>query len=123
MSDSAGASPLPTFAIKYGEVFKVEDYRQLPAQTIISFLTKGAAHYFGNEVASKVSTAKAKAEEEGTALTPEQIVELKKGYLADAVKDALDGTIGTGRASGPRRSWRRSPSGSGATSGRPRTRS
>lgn len=87
--------------ITYGR-FEI-DTADLPETSVAALLRRGVAHYFGNEVAAKVTNAKAKFEKEneGAAASDEQ-VEAWKVELQDKAFDALvDGTVGTSVARGP----------------------
>lgn len=86
--------------ITYGEhTFQVE---ALPEASVKALLSRGLTHFLGNEMAAKVSTAKAKASEAGSPMTEAAIAEMLVEVRANAVKALLEGTIGVRESSGPR---------------------
>jgi hypothetical protein len=66
----------------------------LPQATISAFISRGLKHYLGNETASKVSAAKAKAQEGGNSLSDEDVANLKAEYLSQAIQAMNAGTVG-----------------------------
>lgn len=87
------------------------DFSTIPQASLISFARKGVAHYLGNEQASKVSAAKAKAAEEtkdeagnvvpGRALSDDEIAKLKADFREVALRAMNEGTMGLGGSRGP----------------------
>lgn len=73
------------------------DSAALPQASIEALLKRGANHVFGNEVASKVTTAKKKfaAENDGKELADDEVAALTDQFRADALKRLMAGTIGT----------------------------
>lgn len=73
------------------------DTTALPPVSIEALLKRGANHVFGNEVASKVTTAKKKhaADNNGAELSDDEVAALTDQFRADALARLLAGTIGT----------------------------
>ncbi len=66
----------------------------LPASSINKLLKSGLAHFLGNEVASKVSTAKAKrAESDLGPMNDVEIAECKARFLAEAAESLRTGQV------------------------------
>lgn len=66
MSDNENAKPLAEQEISWGD-YKVV-VGDLPEASILALMQRGFTHVMGNEVASSVSTAKAKRNEDGSAV-------------------------------------------------------
>lgn len=79
--------------IQYGEI--ALDFSKLPENSLTAMLKRGVAHYFGNEIASKISGRKAKAAEAGEPLSDEAIEALRADFIAEAMAKLQDGTVGT----------------------------
>jgi hypothetical protein len=95
MSDTA-----PTPITAYDHSF---DLNALPAASIRALVSRGLSHVLGNEVASKVSGLKAKAEAAGEALSAEFIEAHSQAFRAEKIQQIMEGTLGTVRvSSGPR---------------------
>lgn len=71
------------------------DVASLPQASVIALLQRGINHVLGNEVASKVSTAKKATNEDGTPKhTEAELSELHDTTFAAKVKAIMDGALG-----------------------------
>ena len=100
------SDPTPTTVITFGT--HSFDVAKLPVTSQMALIKRGISHYLGNEMASKVSTAKAKRRDEIAAATAkgepspaeyteEEIAALSSQHLAAGVAAINEGTIGQGR--------------------------
>lgn len=79
--------------------------QDLPAVSVAYLFRKGFMHYFGNEAAARVSNAKKVAEETGTPLTDEQVIEARAEFQSAFLATLKAGTVGnraSGVATGPK---------------------
>lgn len=67
----------------------------IPETSLIALLQRGINHVLGNEVASKVSTAKKATNDDGTAkYTEAEVDKIEEDTFAAKVKAILEGTLG-----------------------------
>lgn len=105
----ANVAPLSTI-IEYDDGAVAVDLSKIPHSSAMALARFGLAHYLGNQQASKVSAAKAKALESsrdadgnvvaGRELSTEEIASLKAHFRAEGMKAIAEGTMGAG-ARGP----------------------
>lgn len=92
-------SPDATVRIHDTDV-KVAD---LPEASVLALLGRGISHVLGNEVASRVSTAKKATNEDGTPKYNEaELDELHRRVLAEKINAILEGTLGVRAAAAPK---------------------
>jgi hypothetical protein len=85
--------------VQYGDMNL--DFTKLPEQSALAMLKRGVAHYFGNEIASKISGRKAKFKEDkegnptGADMDEASVEALRTQFIAEALAKLTDGTVGT----------------------------
>lgn len=79
--------------VTYGD--QTLDFTKLPPKSLEAMLKRGVSHFLGNEVASKVSTRKKKAEADGAPLGEDEAVALRGEFLTAALAALHEGTVGT----------------------------
>lgn len=84
----------------YGDSISV-DFAGLPAASQLALAQRGLTHIMGNEVSSKITTAKAKAKDEGKELSDSDISDLQAKYQEEALVKIENGTLGV-RTGGPK---------------------
>ncbi len=106
-------APAPTAPVKTVEIDGQEvAYDSLPVQSIVSLMQRGINHVLGNEVASKVSTAKKAtkggdgADKDEPKHTEADLEKIESDAFAAKVKAIYDGTLGVRPAGATRLSAR-----------------
>lgn len=83
------------------------DVATLPSVSVDALVRRGLSHFFGNEVASKVTSAKAKYVEDkesnpnGDAPSDEQVSAWKEHFIAEGAAKLTAGTVGIHVPKGP----------------------
>lgn len=72
------------------------NFDSLPPKSTEAMLKRGVSHFLGNEIASKVTTAKKKfaAANEGRELAEDEITALRGEFVAKALSALNEGTVG-----------------------------
>ena len=86
----------------YGFAFTPSDVAAWPQASVLALVTRGLRHVLGNEVASSVSAAKAKADEATppAPMSDEDVAKLTAELRSAKVAAIKAGTLGQGRGSG-----------------------
>lgn len=78
--------------VTYGDI--TLDFATLPDSSRLAMLKRGVSHFFGNEIASKVSTRKKAAADKGEPMSEADADALHAQFTADAIKALNEGTVG-----------------------------